>query len=260
MMFLRGLLIICIYLQVECKNLNVHPRIVNGEVVDPQDYPFFVRVYVKFGGKYFACGGTLVNPLVVITAAHCIKSNDIYLVNWKGEKQPAQRVIAHPEYHARTDPATGEKDARFSKNDIALIIISEPWKTETAVVLNEDKDVPSGMPVISIGYGITELGQDTDQLKMTETKTMSYNDCKSIEVYLDEGFFCTHNGYSGTCSGDSGGPLFMNKGDNIALVGITSFGHFDHSTNTCLVEEFPTAFTNVAYYFRWIKDTLKAAQ
>jgi V8-like Glu-specific endopeptidase len=53
---------------------NKQTRIVNGEdVVDPTRYPWFVqlRTAPDANGVQRACGGSLIAPDIVLTAAHC---------------------------------------------------------------------------------------------------------------------------------------------------------------------------------------------
>ena len=56
-----------------------------------------------------------------------------------------------------------------------------------------------------------------------------------------------------SCSGDSGGPLMVQKGEGepMYLRGIVSFG-----TRKC-GKGFPGVYTNIEYYIDWIKANLK---
>ena len=51
------------------------PRIINGQdMTDPTRYPWFVQLRTNpdANGQQTACGGSLIAPDVVLTAAHCI--------------------------------------------------------------------------------------------------------------------------------------------------------------------------------------------
>eukprot|EP00984_Skeletonema_dohrnii_P038842 scaffold42568_cov155-Skeletonema_dohrnii-CCMP3373.AAC.1 len=92
-------------------------RIVNGDIVAGKNsgYPFQVQV----GG--WLCGGSLIAPDVVLTAAHCIIGGSPSQVNiWdasRGRMTPrtVQSAVMHPRYKS-----DGLSD------DIALIKLSEP--------------------------------------------------------------------------------------------------------------------------------------
>lgn len=47
----------------------VDPRIIGGTPTDGQEYPFFVQADTAESGFY--CGGSLIAPDVVLSAAHC---------------------------------------------------------------------------------------------------------------------------------------------------------------------------------------------
>jgi hypothetical protein len=58
-------------------NVIVEPYIVNGGVARPGQFPFMVSIQKQslIGGKYrHHCGGAILNPILVITAAHCLAS------------------------------------------------------------------------------------------------------------------------------------------------------------------------------------------
>jgi secreted trypsin-like serine protease len=61
--------------QQQQQQLQPQPRIINGEdVTDPDRYPWFVHVRGSTPDNLSvleACGGSLIAPDLVLTAAHC---------------------------------------------------------------------------------------------------------------------------------------------------------------------------------------------
>jgi hypothetical protein len=47
-------------------------RIINGQPADVADYPFLVSIRASEDGELGICGGTVIAPNVVLTAAHCV--------------------------------------------------------------------------------------------------------------------------------------------------------------------------------------------
>ena len=59
-----------------CGIRSVHGRIVGGSAAPINSWPWQVMLRYSSSGNQF-CGGTLVHPLWVITAAHCVKGESV---------------------------------------------------------------------------------------------------------------------------------------------------------------------------------------
>ncbi|KAL7469037.1 hypothetical protein ACHAXS_009273 [Conticribra weissflogii] len=118
----------------------IQQKIVNGFSIPRASHPYLVRFHWKFpgvdadasDGRSFFCGGSLVSPNVVLTAAHCIGSDsyvDIYDVE---RGAPTTHRISgrlkHPQY-----------DASYFGWDYALVVIEG-----THVEVNRHTDGPDG--------------------------------------------------------------------------------------------------------------------
>jgi hypothetical protein len=53
-------------------------RIINGQPADVADYPFLVSIRASEDGESGICGGTVIAPNVVLTAAHCVTPDAQY--------------------------------------------------------------------------------------------------------------------------------------------------------------------------------------
>ena len=96
--------------------------VVGGKTAKKGFWPWQVAIWFKKG---FKCGGTLVNRRFVVTAAHCIYSNNVddyslvlgdhnRLVNEKTEQfVGVKKITVHPGYEAKV------------RNDIAIIELDQ---------------------------------------------------------------------------------------------------------------------------------------
>jgi hypothetical protein len=229
------------------------PRIVNGDEVPPGRYPFFVQ------GD--GCGGSLILPDVVLTAAHCrdayasissvIVGNTEYDVVSDGSQRRdiVSTLRVHPEYNS----VTYSHDFMLFK----IEAVTEPGLVP--VSLNSDPSNPgAGEDVTVIGFGTTADGgwDMNDQLLDATITVISNQECEDkIQVEMptaniDESMLCA--GYelgqepTDSCQGDSGGPLVDSEG---TLVGVVSWGV------GCARPNLPGAYSRVSDQLDWIKET-----
>ena len=76
---------------------------------------------------------------------------------------------------------------------------------------------------------------------------------KRYDIRISSKQLCAgRNKDSGTCVGDSGGPLSCETEGTYKVVGVTSFGGRHCNTNV-----FPDVFTKVSAYRRWIAEQME---
>ncbi|KRT82471.1 Trypsin [Oryctes borbonicus] len=217
--------------------------IINGERASILDYPFYASLRYKVQ-KAVLCGGSIIQPDVVLTAAHCIgrefqvyvgisDDNDIK----EAEAYDVKKIVKHPFYLG------------LAFFDIALvklnrsIILSE--KVEIAELATENP--PEDEEVAIIGFGNPACDEFDNPLKPCTNDAsdhLKYAAMTITDVTL--GLISSSGQNQNACFGDSGGPMIYDG----KVVGVSSQVDRKDCTGGNI-------YTSVASNRRWINRNLK---
>lgn len=251
-------------------------RIVNGRPASPGQFPWqvFLRISTRDGDM--VCGGSIINERWILTAAHCISSEQTGQYSAQAVEVVAGSLIRGGYGDSRR--ISRNADCAFKhpgwigvrgsfKNDIALIRLpkSNPLRLTyqkggniNAICLPPRQSPPfdyRGRARVA-GWGLTrDRGVLARTLQYTDINVISDNECRRYQypVNIADSMVCQDVDNSAPCQGDSGGPLIIRQGQQYVQFGLVSFG-----PGICNNGRIPnTVFTQVSYYLDWIESTIR---
>jgi hypothetical protein len=208
---------------------TITPKIVGGIDAGATDNPFQVALLMKDepDNRFaFFCGGTLIQPNIVVTAAHCsdfVTPTQVQVLSGtrkldgSGVRHDISRITVHPNW----DLATFD-------NDVAVWKLSSNALGITPATL-ADSDGPVGSNLLTTGWGaLTEGGDFPVKLQKVGVPLVDVSNCNDDNSYsgdITTSMLCAgfDAGGKDACQGDSGGPLTRGT-ENTVLTGITSWG------------------------------------
>ncbi|VVC24912.1 Peptidase S1, PA clan,Serine proteases, trypsin family, histidine active site,Serine proteases, trypsin [Cinara cedri] len=257
-------------------NAQITTLIAGGQKVKYGTAPWNAALYHKENNTYYdlICGGTIIDPNLVISAAHCFWNSDIgkladrsnysnyqigvskYERNYFKRDNEFTQILEIRDIHV---PKNYQGQAGFHENDIAIIVLSKPIKISNQVLPacmdwnNKFSIIKDGTLGKVVGWGLTEKKTPSPILLEVSLPYIHHDKCMDISAndfknYVTKDKFCAgYQSVSGTAvdQGDSGAGLTFVHSDSHFLTGIVSLKETVDNT-------FAT-FTSVSYHRNWIE-------
>ena len=236
------------------------PGVVNGTPGDPAEFGFLVSLldakrYARAGAYQSQfCGGTLVAPTTVVTAAHCVVDSPTGDVTFAkdiligiGSDLSAKSLRTVRVTRVEPNPDYGVISAA---NDVAVLTLARPVTEVPVLPVATPPEANAltapGSAVRVPGWGLVKAGSGVapSKFRVADLVVFPTDSCGGGTPYTLGGVTFTGFGPAradpitmvcaagvtaqgaivDSCQGDSGGPLVAGSGEAARLVGVVSWG------------------------------------
>uniref|UniRef100_A0A8C0BQQ3 Urokinase-type plasminogen activator n=1 Tax=Buteo japonicus TaxID=224669 RepID=A0A8C0BQQ3_9AVES len=257
------------------RSISKYFKIVGGSQAEVESQPWIAGIFQNIRGiDQFLCGGSLIDPCWVLTAAHCFhnpskkpQDKSIYkvflgksILNVTDDKEQVfmvDDIISHTDF---TDDTGG------NENDIALIRIRttsgqcavESKYVRTVCLPEKNLYLQDNTRCEISGYGKQDFYDIyyAQRLMSATVNLVSQEKCKKYydNIRVTDNMVCAGDPawVTDACKGDSGGPMVCEHNGRMILYGIVSWG------DGCAKANKPGVYTRVTRYLNWIDSNMNA--
>ncbi|NXY08057.1 MCT1A protease, partial [Pteruthius melanotis] len=228
-------------------------RIIGGREVKPHSRPYMAYLKIKSGSQMSSCGGFLIRPDAVLSAAHCVdKGGNVKVTVILGAHNISDRERSQQNFRVGHWVIHPKYSPDGFKNDIVLLKLEPKAKINKYVkplsLPRRNERVRAGAKCKVSGWGWTSVTRlRTNVLREVELEVQDEEKCQQFPNYQDQSMICVGDEYGEKAPyhGDSGGPL---------VCGRKAHGIVSHGYERRL---FPKVFTRISYFEAWIREQLR---
>uniref|UniRef100_T1J921 Peptidase S1 domain-containing protein n=1 Tax=Strigamia maritima TaxID=126957 RepID=T1J921_STRMM len=240
------------------KEISLGFKVVGGKPATKHSWRWIAGLFL--GNRLF-CGGSLIDSYHVLTAAHCLKgmSASALTIRLGDHDTSTTTDTTHVAVKAASIQIHPSYNPRNNQNDLALVrLASKVTYSDTIVPVclasQGDPTDYTDKTVTVAGWGSLGWRQpttptlfDVDLRVWTNAKCAEgFNKHFHSAGHIVDHMICAGDFGKDSCTGDSGGPLMIQKGNQWIQLGIVSWGIQCGSTHL------PGVYTRVSHFRNWI--------